>query len=132
MMRSMVRSMMRPVSQWSRPGRSVASVSRLRGDRGPLVSHVGNEAALVVGSVGNNLNPAVRESHSVLSSHHSVLVLDFFLRKVSPGVRVLNSVLVSERSGGNLGRGVSRSVVKRSSVRSMVRTVVRTMGWTYG
>ena len=46
MMRSMVRSMMRPVSQWSRPGRSVASVSRLRVDRGPLVSHVGNEAAL--------------------------------------------------------------------------------------
>ena len=49
-------------------------------------------------------------------------MLDITLGQISH----LNSVLVGERSGGNLGRGVSRSVVKRSSVkRSLVkRTLV--------
>ena len=46
MMRSMMRSMVRSVSQWCRSGWSVSSVSRLRVDRGSLVSHVGNESAL--------------------------------------------------------------------------------------
>ena len=44
--RSVVWSMVRSVSQLSRSGWSVTSVPRLRVDRGSLVSHVGNESAL--------------------------------------------------------------------------------------
>ena len=40
----------------------------------------------------------------------------------------LNSVLVGERSWGNLCRGVSWSVVERSSVRTVVGAVGRTYG----
>ena len=43
----------------------------------------------MVSSVGHNLNSPIRERHPVLSSHNSVLVLDFFLGKVRPRVRVL-------------------------------------------
>ena len=99
----------------------------------------------MVSSVGDNLYSAIRERHPVLSGHNSVLVLYFFLGKVCPRVRVLqvtkllsagclsqishlNSVLVGERSGGNLGRGVSWGVVERSVVRAVVRTVGRTYG----
>merc|ERR1712226_657804 len=121
----MVRSM---VSSMVRSGWSVSSMSRLRVDRGSLVPHVGNESALMVSPVGDNLYAAIRERHPVLSGHNSVLVLDFFLGKVGPRVRVLNSVLVCERSGGNLGRSVSWSVVERSSV---VRSMVRTVSWAY-
>ena len=46
MVRSMVRSVVRSVSQFSRSGWSVSPMSRLRVDRGSLVSHVGNESAL--------------------------------------------------------------------------------------
>ena len=103
----------------------------------------------MVSSVGHNLNSAIRERHPVLSRHNSVLVLDFFLGKVCPRVRVLqvtkllsagglsqishlNSVLVGERSGGNLCRGVSWSVVERSSVRTVVGAVGRTYGAKLG
>ena len=93
-----------------------------------LVPHVGDEAALVVRSVGHYLDAAVRESHAVLSSHHAVLVLDFLLGEVSPGVGVLHSVLVSEGSGGDLDRSVSRRVVERGAVRCVVGAVGHTDG----
>lgn len=54
----------------------------------------------MVCSVGDDLNSAVWQRHPVLSSHHSVLVLDFFLGKVSPGVGVLQQrVSVSGLAG---------------------------------
>ena len=49
--RSVVWSMVRSVSQLSRSGWSVTSVPRLRVDRGSLVSHVGNESALEPGFI---------------------------------------------------------------------------------
>ena len=117
----------RSVCQLGRSGRSVA-VARLRVDGGALVPHVGDEAALVVRSVGHYLDAAVRESHAVLSSHHAVLVLDFLLGEVSPGVGVLHSVLVSEGSGGDLDRSVARRVVERGAVRCVVGAVGHTDG----
>ena len=80
--------MWRSVGQRSRPGRSVA-MTRFRVHSGSLVLHVRDEATLVVCPVGDDLDPPVRESHAVLSGHHSVLVLDLLLGEVSPGVRVL-------------------------------------------
>ena len=80
--------MWRSVGQRSRSGRSVA-MTRFRVHSGSLVLHVGDEAALVVCPVGHDLDPPVRESHAVLSGHHTVLVLDLLLGEVSPGVGVL-------------------------------------------
>ena len=88
MVGSMVRCMVRSVMEGGRAGRSIAW-PRLRVDGGALVLHVSNEAALVVCSVGDNLDTTVREGNTVLSCHHSVLVLDFFLCKVCARVSVL-------------------------------------------
>ena len=51
---SMMRSMVRSMSQLGRSGWSIASVSRLRVDCCSLVSHVGNESALELGFILDN------------------------------------------------------------------------------
>ena len=48
-----------------------------------LIPHVGNEAVLVVGVVGDDLDTAVRKLHSVLALDDSVLILSLSLGEVS-------------------------------------------------
>merc|ERR1719471_481583 len=60
-----------------------------------LIPHVSDEAVVVVGVVGDDLDTAVGELHPVLSLDHSVLVLGLGLGEVS-SVRISSSVLVSE------------------------------------
>ena len=60
-----------------------------------LIPHVSDEAVVVIGVVGDDLDTAVGELHPVLSLDHSVLVLGLGLGEVS-SVRISSSVLVSE------------------------------------
>ena len=60
-----------------------------------LIPHVSDEAVVVVGVVGDDLDTAVGELHPVLSLDHSVLVLGLGLGEVS-SVRISSSVLVCE------------------------------------
>ena len=60
-----------------------------------LIPHVSDEAVVVVGVVGDDLDTAVGELHPVLSLDHSVLILGLGLGEVS-SVRISSSVLVSE------------------------------------
>ena len=48
-----------------------------------LVPHVGNEAVLVVGVVGDDLDTTVRKLHSVLALDNAVLILSLSLGEVS-------------------------------------------------
>ena len=56
---------------------------------GPLVLDISNEATLVVRSVGDDLDPAVRECHPVLTGYNSILVLDLLLGKICSGITIL-------------------------------------------
>ena len=60
-----------------------------------LIPHVSDEAVVVIGVVGDDLDTAVGELHPVLSLDHSVLILGLGLGEVS-SVRISSSVLVSE------------------------------------
>ena len=95
---------------------------------GALVLDIGDEAALVICSVGHDLDPAVGERHPVLASHHAILILDLLLGKICSGISILlalvindnftynvthlNAVLIGEWSGGDLDGGVTRGVVE--------------------
>ena len=83
--------MKRSVGQGSGVSGGIGSraVVRLRIDSSSLVLDISNESSLMVGSVGDNLNPAVGQSHSVLSSYHSVFILDLLLGKICPRVSIL-------------------------------------------
>ena len=56
---------------------------------GPLVLDISNEATLVVRSVGDDLDPAVRECHPVLTGYNSILVLDLLLGKICSRITIL-------------------------------------------
>ena len=60
-----------------------------------LIPHVSDEAVVVVGVIGDDLDTAVGELYPVLSLDHSVLVLGLGLGEVS-SVRISSSVLVCE------------------------------------
>ena len=56
---------------------------------GALVLDIGDEAALVIRSVGHDLDPPVRERHPVLASHHAILILDLLLGKICSRISIL-------------------------------------------
>merc|ERR1712038_1676124 len=75
-----------------------------------LVPHVGNEAVLVVGVVGDDLNTAVRKLHSVLPLDDSVLILSLSLGEVS-SILVSTSVFVGKWLGWQFFLVVGSGVV---------------------
>ena len=88
----MMWTMVRAVGQRSRVGSgcvpgAVSGALRVHGSS--LILDIGDEAALVVCPVGDDLDPAVRESHPVLACHNAILVLDFLLGKICSGISVL-------------------------------------------
>ena len=56
---------------------------------GSLVLDIGDEAALVICSVGHDLDPAIRERHPVLAGHDAILILDLLLGKICSGISIL-------------------------------------------
>ena len=86
-------TMVRTVGQRSRVmgsgcvPRAVSGALRVHGSS--LILDISDEAALVVCPVGDDLDPAVRESHPVLACHNAILVLDFLLGKICSGISVL-------------------------------------------
>merc|ERR1719412_2912440 len=60
-----------------------------------LIPHVGDEAVLVVGVVGDDLDTAVRKLHTVLALDDSVLILSLSLGEVS-SILVSTSVFVGK------------------------------------
>ena len=65
------------------------TVMRIRVHSSSLVLDISNEAALMICMVSNYLDTTIREGHSVLASHHAILILDLLLGEVSSGVRIL-------------------------------------------
>ena len=82
----------RSVSQWSWSWCVIGTRSMvgLRVDSGTLVLDIGNEATLVISSVGDNLNTSIWQSYTIFTRHNSILILDFFLGKVCSGIGILN------------------------------------------
>ena len=136
--------MMRTMSKRSRVSWSIGTrtmVRSLRIHSSSFILDISNESSLVISSVGDNLNPSIRQSYSVLSCHHTILILYLLLSKVSSRVRILitivintshtdisdvlylNSVFISKRSWRNLD---IRIMMKGSAV--MQRTMSRTNG----
>ena len=69
----------------------------LRVHSGALILDIGDEAALVVCSVGDNLDPAVRERNPVLAGHNAILILDFLLGKVCSRISILWILIISDQ-----------------------------------
>jgi len=79
------------------------SLSRLRRvDRGALVADLSDKAVDVVGGVLGCLDPAVRQSNHIGSSHNTVGILGLSLLEVGLAVVVVDSILIGERLGGEL------------------------------
>ena len=69
-----------------------------------------HETTLVVGTVGDSLNSAVRQVHLVAALHLPQVVLGLSLGEGVPTVVILHSILVLERLGRQLfdgGRSIS-------------------------
>ncbi len=87
-------------------GSGLGGVSSLVGGGGvrgvALVLHVGDEAVVVVGVIGDDLGAAVGEGDAVLAVDDAVLVLGLLLVEVGAGVVVVDAVLVGEGARGDL------------------------------
>merc|ERR550532_3069045 len=95
-----------------------------------LIPHVGDEAVLVVGVVGDDLDTAVRKLHSVLALDDSVLILSLSLGEVS-SILVSTSVFVGKWLWWQFFLVVGSRVVgcrRWRMVRSRSRSVARSNG----
>merc|ERR1719220_325141 len=76
--------------------RSITTRRRLRVLWGSLICDLCHKTTLVVGTVGDSLNTAVRQVHLVAALHLAQVILGLSLGKGVPTVVVLHPVLVLE------------------------------------